>query len=52
MKGEEKFTKERGYLWATDGDEGLIELLLDSKETVAQLEASLANVLKGLRDDL
>ena len=41
LKGKEK----KEYLWTVDGDEGLIELLLDSKETVARLEARLAQVL-------
>ena len=46
LKGEEKKAEEKEYLWAADGDEGLIELLLDSKETVARLEARLAQVLR------
>ena len=44
--GDEKETEEKEYLWATDGDGGLIELLLDSKETTAHLEARLARVLR------
>ena len=46
MKGEERAAEEKEYLWAADGDEGLIELLLDSRETVAQLEGRLAQVLR------
>ena len=46
MKGEERAAKEKEYLWAADGDEGLTELLLDSRETVARLEARLAQVLQ------
>ena len=46
MKGEERAAEEKEYLWAADGDEGLIELLLDSRETVARLEARLAQVLR------
>jgi len=44
--GDDKDTEEKEYLWATDGDGGLIELLLDSKETVGRLEAHLARVLR------
>ena len=36
-KGVEKMAEEKEYLWATDGNNGLIELLLDSNETVARL---------------
>ena len=46
LKGEEKKAEEKEYLWAADGDEGLIKLLLDSKETVARLEARLVQVLR------
>ena len=46
LKGEERKAEEKEYLWAADGDEGLIELLLDSKEMVARLEARLAQVLR------
>ena len=45
LKGKEKAKEEKEYLWAADGDEGLIELLLDSKETVAILKAHLALIL-------
>ena len=45
MKGEERAAEENEYLWVADRDEGLIELLLDSRETVAQLEARL--IAKG-----
>ena len=31
-KGEEKTAEEKEYVWATDGDDGLIELLLDSTQ--------------------
>ena len=52
-KGEEKLAGEKEYLWAADSDDGLIELLLDSNETVARLQGRLAQVLrkqeKGLR---
>ena len=40
-KGEEKMVEEKEYLCASDGDDRLIELLLDSNETVA----------RGCRDD-
>ena len=39
--GDEKTAEEKEYLWAMDGDEGIIELLLDSKEAVSHLEARL-----------
>ena len=31
LRGEEKTAKEKEYLWAADGNDGLIELLLDSR---------------------
>ena len=34
MKGEERAADKKEYLWAADGDEGLIELLLYSRETI------------------
>ena len=37
-KGEEKMAEEKEYLWVADGDDGLIELLLDSNEMVARLQ--------------
>ena len=46
LKGEEKAKKEKEYLWAADGEEGLMELLLYSKETVASLEARLVLILR------
>ena len=46
LKGEEKMAEEKEYLWATDGNYGLIELLLDSNETVARLQGQLAQVLR------
>ena len=38
--------EEKEYLWAADGDDGLIELMLDSNETVARLQGQLAQVLR------
>ena len=38
--------EEKEYLWATDGDDGLTELLLDSNETVARLQGRLAQTLR------
>jgi len=38
---EEKAAEEKEYLWATDGAEGIIELLLDSRETASPLEGHL-----------
>ena len=46
MKGEERAAEENEYLWVADRDEGLIELLLDSRETDTQLEARLIQVLR------
>ena len=37
LKGEENMVEEE-YLWVADGNDGLIELLLDSNETVARLQ--------------
>ena len=45
-KGEEKMEEEKEYFWATDGDDGPIELLLDSNKKVARLQGRLA---QGLR---
>ena len=44
-KGDEKVAEEKEYIWAIDGDDGLIELLLDSHETKAHLEGRLEQVL-------
>ena len=38
--------EEKEYVWATEGDDGLIELLLDSKETASCLSARLAKVTR------
>ena len=43
---DEKKAVEREYLHATDGSEGIIELLLDSKEMASNLEGRLARVLR------
>ena len=45
LRGEEKVAEEKEYLWAADGDDGLIELLLDSHEMVARLQGRLTQVL-------
>ena len=37
---------EKEYLWAAEGDDGIIELLLDSKETTARLQARLNKILR------
>ena len=41
LKGEEHIKEEKEYLWAADGDDGIIELILDSNETVARLQGRL-----------
>ena len=46
LKGDEKAVEEKEYLWAAEDDDGLIELLLDSRETGARLQARLAKVLR------
>ena len=46
LKGEEKTIEEKEYSWATEGDDGLVELLLDSKEMASCLQACLAKVLR------
>ncbi|XP_065891564.1 uncharacterized protein [Dysidea avara] len=46
MKGDEKLEEEKEYCWAADGNDGLIELLLDSNETVASLQGRLSQVLR------
>ena len=37
---------EKEYLWATDINDGVIELLLNSNETVVRLQGRLAQVLR------
>ena len=46
LKGEEHIKEEKEYLWAADGDDGIIELILDSNETVAHLQGRLTQVLR------
>ena len=50
-KGDEKTAEEKEYIWATDGDDGLIELLLDSHETKARLVGRLEQVLRRQERD-
>ena len=45
LKGDEKAVEEREYVWAIEGDDGLIELL-DSKEMASCLSAHLAKVTR------
>jgi len=47
-KGDEKTAEEKEYVWATDGDDGLIELLLDSHEMKVRLEGCLELDLRKL----
>ena len=47
LKSDPKAVKaEKEYLWAVEGDDGIIELLLDSKEMTAHLQAYLNKVLR------
>ena len=48
LKGDSKAaeTEEKEYLWAPEGDDGIIKLLLDSKETTAHLRACLNKALR------
>ena len=46
LKGDEKLKEEKEYVWAADGDDGIVELILDSNETVARLQGRLAQVLR------
>ena len=46
LNGDEKAVEEREYSWAAKSDDGLIELLLDSKETASCLNACLAKVTR------
>lgn len=46
LKGDEKVKEEKEYAWAADGDDGIVELILDSNETVARLQGRLAQVLR------
>jgi len=45
LEGEQKQKEEKEYSWVEDDSDGIIELLLDSKETVSCLEAQLTLVL-------
>ena len=48
LKGDSKAgeAEEKEYLWAAKGDDGIIELLLDSKKTTTRLRAHLNKVLR------
>jgi len=46
FKGDKKMAEEKEYVWAAEGGDGLIELLLDSNETVAWLQGCLSQVLR------
>ena len=49
LKGDSKAAveaEEKEYLWAAEGDDGFVELLLDSRETSARLQARLKKVLR------
>jgi len=45
LKGDLKAVKEKEYAWATEGKDGLIELLLVAKEVIARLQARLNRVM-------
>jgi len=38
--------EEKEYFWAAEGDDGFVELLLDSKETSGRLQACLKKVFR------
>ena len=46
LKGKERKTEDKEYCWAAEGDDGFIKLLLDSSETVSQLQGRLSQVLR------
>ena len=46
LNGDEKAVEERECSWAAKGDNGLIELMLDSKETASCLNERLAKVTR------
>ena len=46
LKGEEKTAEEKEYLWAVDGEDGLIKLILDLNEMVVHLQGHLVQVLR------
>ena len=49
LKGDSKAAVEaedKEYLWAAEGDDGFVELLLDSRETNARLQVCLKIVLR------
>ena len=49
LKGDSKAVvkaEEKEYLWAVEGDDGFVKLLLDSRETSAHLQARLKKVLR------
>ena len=49
LKGELKAVEEKEYTWAVEGDDGIIELLLDAKETVARLNRVLRSQERARR---
>jgi len=46
LDGEQKEKEDKEYSWAAEGTDGIIELLIDSKETASRLEARLTLVLR------
>jgi len=49
LKGDSKAkveTEEKEYLWAAEGEDGFIELLLDSREVSARLQARLKKIFR------
>ena len=46
LKGDKRAVEEREYSWAAENNDGLMELLLDSKEAASCLRARLAKVTR------
>jgi len=43
---DERAAEEKEYLWATDGADGMIEVLLDSREISSRIEGHLVRILR------
>ena len=47
LKGDLKMVEEKEYAWAIEGEGGIIELQLDTREVIARLQARLNRILRA-----
>jgi len=47
LKGDSKVAEEKEYAWAAEGEGGIVELLLDTREIMGRLQARLNRVLRS-----